>query len=54
MSEVRATMERLEAETQKTFGRGDKPLLVSVRSGAAYPCRHDGHRIKPWSQHRRT
>ena len=35
MSQVRATMERLEAQTQKTFGRGDKPLLVSVRSGAA-------------------
>ncbi len=35
MSQVRATMERLEVQTQKTFGRGEKPLLVSVRSGAA-------------------
>jgi pyruvate,orthophosphate dikinase len=35
MAQVRTTMERLEEQTHKTFGRGDKPLLVSVRSGAA-------------------
>ena len=28
-------MEWLEAETSRTFGRGPRPLLVSVRSGAA-------------------
>ena len=38
MSQVRSTMERLEEQTQKTFGRGEKPLLVSVRSGAQSDC----------------
>jgi rifampicin phosphotransferase len=33
--EVRVHLARLEADTGRTFGRGDKPLLVSVRSGAA-------------------
>ena len=33
--EVRAALARLERETARTFGRGEKPLLVSVRSGAA-------------------
>jgi pyruvate, orthophosphate dikinase len=29
-------MSRLEAETSRTFGRGPRPLLVSVRSGATH------------------
>ncbi|GFG74971.1 pyruvate, phosphate dikinase [Mycobacterium botniense] len=33
--DVLAHMSRLEAETARTFGRGPRPLLVSVRSGAA-------------------
>jgi len=32
--EVEAAMARLERVTGKTFGRGERPLLVSVRSGA--------------------
>jgi len=32
--EVEAAMTRLEKVTGKTFGRGENPLLVSVRSGA--------------------
>jgi len=34
-AEVRENLKRLEAETGRTFGRGARPLLVSVRSGAA-------------------
>jgi pyruvate,water dikinase len=33
--EVRTNLRRLEAETGRTYGRGPRPLLVSVRSGAA-------------------
>lgn len=33
--EVRAAIARLEEMTGRTFGRGPKPLLVAVRSGAA-------------------
>jgi pyruvate, orthophosphate dikinase len=33
--EVRQLMRWLEVETSRTFGRGPRPLLVSVRSGAA-------------------
>ena len=33
--EVRAKLRWLEAETSRTFGAGPRPLLVSVRSGAA-------------------
>ncbi len=33
--DVRDTMGWLEAQTSRTFGRGPRPLLVSVRSGAA-------------------
>ncbi len=33
--ELRANLTRLEKETGRTFGRGTRPLLVSVRSGAA-------------------
>ena len=32
---VEANLKKLEKETGKTFGKGPKPLLVSVRSGAA-------------------
>jgi pyruvate,orthophosphate dikinase len=32
--DVRAKLEWLESETSRTFGRGRRPLLVSVRSGA--------------------
>lgn len=35
--EVRAKLRWLEAETSRTFGSGPRPLLVSVRSGAAAP-----------------
>jgi pyruvate,orthophosphate dikinase len=35
MDEVRTYLARLEQETGKTFGGGENPLLVSVRSGAA-------------------
>ena len=35
MAEVRAQLDDLEKSTGKTFGRGDDPLLVSVRSGSA-------------------
>ena len=35
VDEVRAALRRLEQATGRTFGRGEKPLLVSVRSGAA-------------------
>ncbi|WP_408632724.1 pyruvate, phosphate dikinase [Mycobacterium florentinum] len=34
-NDVRAKMSWLEAETSRTFGHGPRPLLVSVRSGAA-------------------
>jgi pyruvate,orthophosphate dikinase len=34
--QVQAALERLEAATGKTFGGGASPLLVSVRSGAAF------------------
>jgi pyruvate,orthophosphate dikinase len=34
-SEVEANLKKLEKATGKTFGKGPKPLLVSVRSGAA-------------------
>ncbi|KPJ68830.1 MAG: hypothetical protein AMS14_11975 [Planctomycetes bacterium DG_20] len=34
-AEVRANLARLEGETGRRFGRGSRPLLVSVRSGAA-------------------
>ena len=33
--EVRENLERLERDTGRVFGRGQRPLLVSVRSGAA-------------------
>jgi pyruvate,orthophosphate dikinase len=33
--EVQEQLRRLESETSRTFGRGPRPLLVSVRSGAA-------------------
>ena len=33
--DVRAKLRALEAETSRTFGAGPRPLLVSVRSGAA-------------------
>jgi pyruvate, orthophosphate dikinase len=33
--DVRAKLQWLESETARTFGRGPRPLLVSVRSGAA-------------------
>jgi pyruvate,orthophosphate dikinase len=35
MDEVRAQMRSLEKKTGKTFGAGDNPLLISVRSGSA-------------------
>ena len=35
MDEVRAQIDDLEKVTGKTFGKGDDPLLVSVRSGSA-------------------
>ena len=35
MDEVRENMARLERDTGRQFGRGNRPLLVSVRSGAA-------------------
>jgi pyruvate,orthophosphate dikinase len=35
MDTVRAQMQQLENATGKTFGGGDNPLLVSVRSGSA-------------------
>lgn len=34
-NEVRDNLRWLESETSRTFGRGPRPLLVSVRSGAA-------------------
>jgi pyruvate,water dikinase len=34
-AELRANLRRLEQETGRTLGRGEQPLLVSVRSGAA-------------------
>ena len=34
-SQIADNIARLEKVSGKTFGRGDKPLLVSVRSGAA-------------------
>jgi pyruvate,orthophosphate dikinase len=35
MDEVRAQMQALEKKTGKTFGAGENPLLISVRSGSA-------------------
>ena len=35
LREVKDAMQRLEGASGKTFARGDRPLLVSVRSGAA-------------------
>jgi pyruvate, orthophosphate dikinase len=34
--QVQSALERLETATKKTFGGGASPLLVSVRSGAAF------------------
>ena len=34
-TQVRQALARLEAEAARAFGRGERPLLVSVRSGAA-------------------
>jgi phosphohistidine swiveling domain-containing protein len=34
-AEIRASLERLEKLADRPFGRGDNPLLVAVRSGAA-------------------
>src|SRR5215218_9380310 len=34
--QVAESIRRLEAATGKTFGGGDQPLLVSVRSGARF------------------
>ncbi len=34
-TEIRANLSRLESESDRRFGQGAKPLLVSVRSGAA-------------------
>lgn len=35
LDDVRSAMNRLEKTTQRCFGKGDHPLLVAVRSGAA-------------------
>jgi pyruvate,orthophosphate dikinase len=35
MTSIRDEIAKLEVETRKTFGSGDNPLLVSVRSGSA-------------------
>jgi pyruvate, orthophosphate dikinase len=35
-ADVLALLSRLEVETSRTFGRGPRPLLVSVRSGSAH------------------
>ena len=46
--DVLAHMTALEAETGKRFGDPANPLLVSVRSGAAFShARDDGHRPEP-------
>lgn len=36
----------LEQVNGKKFGDNANPLLVSVRSGARHPCRHDGYHFK--------
>ncbi|MFW5870231.1 MAG: PEP/pyruvate-binding domain-containing protein, partial [Candidatus Sumerlaeota bacterium] len=33
--QIDANLERLESDMERTYGEGDQPLLVSVRSGAA-------------------
>src|SRR5580692_6988677 len=35
LDEVRSNLQRLEQLSGRQFGRGDNPLLVAVRSGAA-------------------
>ena len=37
--QVRAALAQVGRITGKSFGDGDNPLLVSVRSGGARPCR---------------
>jgi pyruvate phosphate dikinase (EC 2.7.9.1) len=51
--DVVAAMNALEKETGKTFGSGDNPLLVSVRSGSPrLHARNDGHGAQPRPQRR--
>ena len=40
-------LDKLEKVTGKTLGDPDRPLLVSVRSGARFYARHDGHHPQP-------
>ena len=50
-SEIDKALKNLEKITGKTFGKGPKPLLLSVRSGAAVsPSRNRGRK---WDSNRR-
>jgi pyruvate,orthophosphate dikinase len=44
--EVAAAVEAVGAEVGSRFGDPERPLLVSVRSGARCRCRDDGHRAQ--------
>ena len=43
MADIYEYIGKMEEITGKKFGDLSNPLLVSVRSGARAPCRHDGH-----------
>ena len=45
--EVERAMQNIERLTGMKFGDKEMPLLVSVRSGAAPRCRHDGYDPQP-------
>ncbi len=45
-------LDQLEKITGKTLGDPEKPLLVSVRSGARFHARHDGHHPQPRHERR--
>lgn len=49
MSEVMEYVKKMEEINGKKFGSKENPLLVSVRSGARFNARYDGHYPQPRS-----
>ncbi len=49
--EMQAALARLETLQGQKLGKGDNPLLVSVRSGAKFSMPgHDGYHPQPWPE----
>jgi len=51
-TQVKDALEHVARITGRKFGDAGDPLLVSVRSGARVPARHDGHGFESRSQRR--